>query len=57
MPLTGSVAVLKPGANFVAVFINRAFIWSGVRVGLLSIINAAAPLTIGAAMLVPLSTK
>ena len=41
--------------TLVAVFINRALMVSGVKLQSLCNIRAAAPLTMGAAMLVPLS--
>jgi hypothetical protein len=31
IPVVGSVAMLEDGKLFAAVFINRAFTWSGVR--------------------------
>ena len=56
-PVTGLVAMLKLGNVFDALFIRRALTWSGVRLGSLSSSSATAPLTIGVAMLVPLSLK
>ena len=56
-PVVGSVTVLVVCANLVAVFINRAFTVSGPKPGLRCSISAAAPLTIAADMLVPLSRK
>jgi hypothetical protein len=56
-PLRGSLATLYAGKFFVAVSISFAFTWSGVKVGSFWISRAAAPLTIGAAMLVPLRPK
>jgi hypothetical protein len=55
--VTGSVATLLAGKPLVAVFIRRALTASGVRVGSFCSSSAAAPLTIGVAMLVPLSVK
>ena len=52
--VTGSVAMLDAGKLLPAVFIRRAFTRSGVRLGCACNKSAAAPLTIGAAMLVPL---
>src|SRR5712692_7014049 len=57
MPVVGSVAELYCGKFLYAVFIRRALIWSGVSDGVFCINSAAAPLTTGAAMLVPLSLK
>ena len=55
--MTGSVATLEVGKLLLAVFMRRALTWSGVRPGCLCKSTATAPLTIGAAMLVPLSLK
>src|ERR1043166_7383426 len=54
-PVTGSVAEVSDGRSRKAVFIRRYFTWSGVRFGSFCRRSAAAPLTIGAAMLVPLN--
>jgi hypothetical protein len=54
-PVVGSVVVLSIGNDFVALSINRALTVSGVNVGSAWIIRAAAPLTTGVAMLVPLN--
>src|ERR1051326_1971563 len=48
---------LLTGYPFQAVFIMRALMTSGVSVGSLWNINAAAPATIGVAMLVPLRRR
>ena len=53
-PVVGSVVILSTGNDFVALSISRAFTVSGVNVGSAWIIKAAAPLTTGVAMLVPL---
>ena len=55
--MTGSVATVVFAGSLVAVFISRAFTWSGVRRGLACSRMAEAALTYGAAMLVPLSWK
>src|SRR4051794_10737136 len=55
IPVTGSVAVLFDGKFLVAVFIKRTLTVSGVKLASFCNIRAAAPLTIAAAMLVPLS--
>ena len=55
--MTGSVATLEIGKDLVAVIINRAFTWSGVIAGFCCKSRAAAPLTTGAAMLVPFMLK
>ena len=47
------VTTLDTGKVFEAVFIRRAFTWSGVKFGSFSNSRAAAALTIGAAILVP----
>src|SRR5258708_2290777 len=52
-----SKAKLVVGYPFQAVFIIRALIVSGVRVGSCWIMSAAAPATTGVAMLVPLKRK
>ncbi len=49
--------MLYDGCTLVAVFINRDFTWSGVRLGMYSSISATDPLTMGAAMLVPLQNE
>src|SRR6266581_919901 len=54
-PVVGSVVVLSMGNDFVALSINRALTVSGLNVGSAWIIRAAAPLTTGVAMLVPLN--
>src|SRR3954470_15802841 len=46
--------MLEAGKDLLAVFMSRAFTWSGVILGCSCSINAAAPLTTGVAMLVPL---
>ena len=51
----GGRAVLRE--LLVAVFISLAFTWSGEREGSFWSKSAAAPLTKGAAMLVPLNWK
>ena len=56
-PVVASVTVLLVCENLLADFINRAFTVSGLKFGLCCNSNAAAPLTIAAAMLVPLNTK
>jgi hypothetical protein len=56
-PVFGSVLKLVAGKFLVADFINRAFTWSGVSVGVFCRRRAAAPATIGAATLVPLKRK
>jgi hypothetical protein len=45
---------LAAGKFFDALFISRAFTRSGVRLGSRSSMSATVPVTIGAAMLVPL---
>ena len=50
-------AELDVGKVLLADFIRRAFTVSGVRVASFRRSRAAAPLTIGAAMLVPLNVK
>src|SRR5689334_2880586 len=52
-----SAVVLYIGWPLYAVFIMRAFTMSGVSVGSFCSIRAAAPLTTGVAMLVPLRRK
>ena len=52
-----SVAVLYAGKFLVAVFINRALMVSGLRLGFFCNIRATVPETTGVAMLVPLSRK
>ena len=47
--------MLKDGKDFVADFINRALTVSGDNVGSRCNRRAAAPLTMGAAILVPLN--
>src|SRR5208282_1712183 len=54
VPVPKSVAVVVWEKPFQAVFINRAFTWSGVMEGFCCKSRAAAPLTTGVAMLVPL---
>ena len=49
--------MLCDGKVLVAVFIRRALIRSGVSEGSFCSISAAAPLTMGAAMLVPLNCQ
>ena len=49
--------LLKAGNDFQAVFISRAFTWSGVRLGLFCSRSATTPLTTPVAMLVPLRVK
>ena len=49
------MAVLLAGNVLEAVFISRAFTWSGVRFGFSCSRSTAAPLTTGVAMLVPLN--
>jgi hypothetical protein len=49
------VATLVVCGNFEAVFMRMAFTWSGVSIGFFCNRTAADPLTMGAAMLVPLS--
>ena len=56
-PVTGSVATLWDGNSLEAVFMSRAFTWSGVRLGSFSSSSATAPLTIGVAILVPLRRR
>ena len=55
--IVGSVAVLYAGKFLVAVFINRALMVSGLRLGFFCNIRATVPETTGVAMLVPLSRK
>ena len=55
--MVGSVTELDDGKFLVAVFISLALTVSGVRLESFWINRAAAPLTIGAAMLVPCSLK
>ena len=55
VPVPKSMAVVVGENPFQAVFINRAFTWSGVIEGFCCKSSAAAPLTTGVAMLVPLS--
>src|SRR4026207_85625 len=57
IPVAESVAVLYAGNDFVAVFISRALMVSGVRPGFFCSIRATVPDTTGVAMLVPLSWK
>ena len=57
MLVTGSVATLVAGKFLVAVFISLALTWSGVRLGCFCSSSAAAPATMGLAMLVPLNSK
>ena len=52
-----SVVVLTAGKVLVADFISRAFTVSGVSVGSAWIMSAAAPLTTGVAILVPLRRR
>lgn len=47
--------VVVAGKLLLAVFIRRAFTCAGVNLGSFSIKSAAAPLTTGVAILVPLS--
>ena len=54
IPVVGSMTVLLVGKLLEAVFIRRALTWSGVRFGFCCNRRAAAPLTTGVAMLVPL---
>src|SRR5437660_1265928 len=54
-PVAGSAVVLSMGNDFVALSIKRALTVSGVNVGSAWIIKAAAPLTTGVAILVPLN--
>src|SRR3954467_12269948 len=56
-PVWGSVVLLVFGKFLLAVFISRAFTWSGVNVGCCCKTSATAPLTTPAAILVPLRTK
>ena len=53
----GSVATLEVGKDLYAVFINRAFTWSGVSDGCACNRRSAAAEAAGVAMLVPLSMK
>ena len=57
MPVTGSTATLTFGKVLYAVFISRALTWSGVNLEFCCSSKAAAPLTTGVAMLVPLSDE
>src|SRR5215813_4586510 len=54
-PVPLSLAVVLLEKPFQAVFIKRAFTWSGVREGSFCSRSAATPLTTGVAILVPLS--
>ena len=53
----GTQETLHRGNDLYAVFIKRAFTWSGVKELFCSSMSATAPLTAGVAMLVPLSRK
>jgi len=56
-PVVKFVAVVDGPKPFQAVFINRAFTWSGVREGVCCKTSAATPQTTGVAMLVPLNLR
>ena len=53
----GSFQEVCEGKDLAAVFMSRAFTWSGVSDGVFCSNRAAVPETIGVAMLVPLNQK
>ena len=56
-PVSASVVELYRGNVLYALLISRAFTWSGVSSGCACNNRATAPLTTGAAMLVPFRKK